>query len=238
MHTFQRILLSRDIVKSDLIKCQEILVKQGYHVCDLDRCEGGICFLVDGKDIGKDVRFIHCDWLDNYRSCTHQSILVPFQNDDENPWTHDNMLTLKFRDHPNNTFTIQEVKDVVNIVTQVFSATADTIYNDIQCGLTKELQIQNINSFSDESFNIYVGYDLKLAIEIHTIPCDRWPDIHAERLFQCWKCNNRRPWFHFTPGTGFVPQSKSFIEVLDRCQFNFAPCCNDCTVKFVFGQKQ
>ena len=60
-------------------------------------------------------------------------------------------------------------------------------------------------------------------------PCENWPAERCEDLFQCWRCTQWRPWFHFTKASDRVRICcYSDFEAILQDDGGWVHACNDC----------
>ena len=214
--------LQRKVTGSDFNRLLSLLKERGHDVAPLKRCEGGICFLVDGKDVGKDIRFSARGWT----PLTHTD--GAFTNDVWGPdeytapeWKSENRLCVQNLDRgPLSALTSSEIADVrADVVTALGVAenTIETENRGIEASDTPELVRRFLN------------FDRAEAVAAWTIPSEEWPGAEKERLFKCWNCNTRLPEFYFTLDS--VEHTTSFECVLARYAFKSPPWCDHCELE-------
>jgi len=198
----------------------------GHNVTLLDRSEGGICFLVDGQDVGKDVRF--------YMKLGKQPFRIREDFDKDLVWLsykegrkeydHENAgwVVLKDRRRDGTGFTPQEVRDVERALRDAFGVSMHTIRN--QGRRVRE-------SDPSRDVNLHCGFDYNGAMKAHTRPDPMFPEEHT---FNCFLCDKWKTECHFARSSSafYDPQLESLSDyLLARFVFRDDPTCDICTAE-------
>jgi hypothetical protein len=69
-------------------------------------------------------------------------------------------------------------------------------------------------------------FDRREALSAYTTLSPRWPEHENERLFCCWMCDAKRPWFHFS--TLAEARDCDFDVVLEYFAMGHFLACNNC----------
>ena len=205
---------------------RHLLIAMGHDVTLLNRSEGGICFLVDGKDVGKDVRFrmhlgkrtfkIGDDFDTDLVWLTHKT--------GRKEYDHDNAGWVDLTDRRANGtgFTHKEVQDVERAMVDALGVSMHAIRNQGR-------RVQESDPSRD--VNLHRGFDYNDAMKSHTRPD---PLDAEEKTFYCFLCNEWKPERDFAQSSsGFYDQQlESHSDyLLARFVFRDDPNCDMCTAQ-------
>ena len=219
-----RFTLTRSVLLSDLLAFRDFLTSKGHAVALLKRHQGGIDFSPQqcgGKDlrwrgfsgIGVDAsrqNFVHNP------STTARKYLVDLPE-----WHRDNNIGITLKELGIEKFSEDERSDIREGMVSCLGVIDNAIYNRTK----KRWRVLQ----DDESryVDIFLEYDRKREVRRWTIASPDYPDIDAERLFQCWHCKEDKPDFCFNA----EEEAQSFYSVLECFVDSAAPCCSCCAYK-------
>lgn len=209
----------RDVQDSDFNALLALLRGDGHDVAPLDRSEGGICFLVDGKDAGKDIRFYHDD-DDNLHYKDGVFVGDVWKHYIGPDWIESNKLRVGGRNCGGigSSFTPGELASIrAHVVTAL--GVAENIIRTEKRGVRPDDRREHVRR--------YFHFDKMDALEMWTIPSSRWPDVEEERLFKCWKCHKDKGVHEFEE-RNWHPDT-AFENLLGRYALNGAvQWCRNC----------
>lgn len=217
----------RTICFKDFATLKGLLKARGYDVAALNRHGGGIAFLANGKDVGKDIRFR------NY----HQRHELPRAVDGEfsgdlskiwikaiQPiWDDDNRFYVDTR----GDFTPQELLNIRADIVTALGAVENVIATENRGILPSD---------SVEVIRLFLGFDRDEAIKKWTIPHPEWSE-ESERLFKCWKCMTPLPTYYFdlgsTGGSSRYQNMTDMETLLWRYEvYGHISWCNNCQTSY------
>jgi hypothetical protein len=215
--------LQRDVKFKDFATLVDILNSHGHTTTPLNRSEGGICFRTDGEDVGRDLRFcpkggrMCIPETDGVFTADPSDIFATFTAPE---WSEDNSLFVKLYNRgKSKDFTAEETVAIRNDIATALGVVENTIR-------TEGRGIED--SDTPEMKRRFLNFNRAEAIAYWTIPDPSWPKIEQERLFKCWKCHCRRPYFHFEH-SGFDGLT-AFERLLGRYELRGSlSCCKDCS---------
>tara|TARA_B100001094_G_C18118097_1_gene765216 strand:+ start:423 stop:1160 length:738 start_codon:yes stop_codon:yes gene_type:complete len=220
--------LQRNVTVGDTRKLLRLLQDSGHQVKLLRRSEGGICFLIDGKDIGKDLRF--------HGHGTPQQTFEINDNDSwDSIWLHytpgleefdqENVIWADYRNRTckeEHAFTKQEEQAIKDAIINAFGVLEHKIRNDGR-------RPQECDSRRD--INLHFGFDYNNAVINHT---KQHPTFPEERMFFCFACHFWRPDYNFEwkcKLRGYLSELESMSDhVLGHFAMDHAPCCDNCVL--------
>lgn len=215
---------TRPIVFQDFATLKSLLAARGYSVAALDRVEGGIAFLTDGEDVGKDLRF-HMFGSKTYLPRAVDGEFVDdlsqvWAKSKQPVWHIDNVFFVRAKGE----FTDQELMDVRADVVTALGAADNVIANEGRSILPED---------SVENTRLFLNFDRATAIKKWTLPEPDFPDKESERLFKCWKCLELYPHWHFRISEQFLCDEYNgmtdFETLLSRYEvYGHIPWCDNC----------
>jgi hypothetical protein len=224
--------LQRPVKTRDMTTLLDLLKGAGHDVSLLNRCEGGICFLVDGKDIGKDVRFHVGSQRTSkiYADTDPDKVWLSYTDGlEEYDTANSGWFNMNNRRGDSKKFTPQETEDIECAVIEAFGVLMHTIRNE---GRKVE------KSDSPRDVNLHFGFDYEEAVKVYVRPDS---DFSEERTFHCFKCKVWKNDFSFTwsCNEGYDPELETESDnVLGRFVFRNEPCCVCCLHSMAFRSRQ
>lgn len=226
--------VTRDLTLADVVALRDALNIKGYKTTLLNRTEGGIDFSESSK-VRKDLRFDNSlsgigIWdgqlaVDTLEFVGPMDKIVKSHASASPPFSTQNEL----RAYLAYDFLESESLDVVECMVQCFGVLPDTIHNR---GQWSNSDITTSDNATD--VNLYLGFDLASAVSRWTVPREEWPDALLERLFECWACKARRPWFVFLHARADHRQKHphqgetTFYGLLELFEHGQSVCCDNC----------
>jgi hypothetical protein len=145
--------------------------------------------------------------------------------------------------HSKGEFSHEEREDIIECAQRCFDALPDVIYNR---RFKDESIARILEDDSAEIVNIYLGFDLEVALLRWTTASPRWGNTMIERLFKCWNCSAQHPYFSFSHcrASHFDDidyshgckdwNDTTFFGLLGRFHLGHEyPCCDQCYKKIV-----
>lgn len=131
-------------------------------------------------------------------------------------------VDFRFRSTPFDDFAALELKTVFDAVVLAFGARPVVIFNQKVLGGPK--------TATDADINDFYGFDVKAAAEEWSLPDPDWPDVHNERLFECWRCGAVRAAYSFSLEDDAVNDVLGSI-VLDNTNTACDMCVRDMSIR-------
>ena len=131
-------------------------------------------------------------------------------------------VDFRFRSTPFDDFAALELKTVFDAVVLAFGARPVVIFNQKVFGGPK--------TATDADINDYYGFDVKAAASEWSLPAPRWPDVHEERMFECWRCKSVRPAREFSLEDDAVNDVLGSI-VLEKTSTACNRCVRDMSIR-------
>ena len=226
--------LTRDVTSADVVALRDALNIEGYNTTLLDRSEGGVDFS-KSPEVRKDLRFGNSLrgigtrdrqlMADTLQFAGPMDRIVKKHAAASPPFSAGNEL----RAYLKYDFSEAESLDVVECMLQCFGVVPDTIYNRGEW-VGDCARIAASDSASD--INLFLGFELASALSKWTVAEARWPNVLEERLFGCWKCKSREPYFSFSHARATheerVPHETTFYGLLGCFERGQRVCCDNC----------